>query len=352
MNKIIKCAAVGLCSIFLGTILSQPIPAITFSQYNSYTIAKIHPKKLSVYVQPNKNSTIYTTVYQNQQIECVNYENDWLTLAFQDGFFGFIDAYQAELKTYYDYSQQTSTYQQIVYEFQQDNYINQSYQPIVNYEQNQDNYELIKSVEYIETEQQEYNEYEYSQQQEQILNTFSDELINQQQQIVDYNEQLSQQTIDQNNYYQQKEEQQIIEEQNFIDDQIYYEQYEEQQIEINVQNGNNDIVDYADQYIGNPYSYGGNSLTDGIDCSHFVWQVLTNTGHYSGGYAVSDDWANLGQGVNSLDEAVAGDVIVYSGHVAIYDGEGGIVEAKGQEYGITHDRSANHGDIIAIRHFD
>ena len=52
---------------------------------------------------------------------------------------------------------------------------------------------------------------------------------------------------------------------------------------------------------------------------------------------------NLGDQVDSLDNAVAGDVIVYPGHVAIYDGEGGIVEAKGSEWGITHDRSADSG---------
>ena len=40
------------------------------------------------------------------------------------------------------------------------------------------------------------------------------------------------------------------------------------------------IVAYADQFVGNPYVWGGNSLTNGIDCSHFVYQVLKNTGAY------------------------------------------------------------------------
>jgi cell wall-associated NlpC family hydrolase len=115
---------------------------------------------------------------------------------------------------------------------------------------------------------------------------------------------------------------------------------------------NSDIVDYANQFIGNPYVYGGNSLTDGIDCSHFVYQVLTNTGHYNGGYATSDGWVSLGSEVSSLDEAVAGDVIVYPGHVAFYDGAGGLIEAQGSSTGITSGRPANHGTILAIRHFD
>lgn len=111
------------------------------------------------------------------------------------------------------------------------------------------------------------------------------------------------------------------------------------------------IVAYADQFVGNPYVWGGNSLYNGIDCSHFVWQVLKNCGVYSGGYTTSAGWRSLGSPVSSLAEAQAGDVICYSGHVAIYDGAGGIVEAKGSRWGITHDRSATHGTILAIRRF-
>ena len=111
------------------------------------------------------------------------------------------------------------------------------------------------------------------------------------------------------------------------------------------------IVAYACQFIGNPYVWGGNSLTHGIDCSHFVWQVLRNCGVYSGGYMTSGYWATAGRPVGSLAEAQAGDVIVYSGHVAIYDGNGMIVEAKGAAWGITHDRRADCRGIVAIRRF-
>lgn len=112
-----------------------------------------------------------------------------------------------------------------------------------------------------------------------------------------------------------------------------------------------EIVAYADQFVGNPYVWGGNSLTNGIDCSHFVYQVLKNCGVYSGGYVTSSGWRTKGRAVSSLSEAKAGDVLCYSGHVAIYDGHGGIVEAKGAKWGITHDRSANYKTILAIRRF-
>ena len=111
------------------------------------------------------------------------------------------------------------------------------------------------------------------------------------------------------------------------------------------------IVSYAEQFVGNPYVWGGSSLTNGVDCSHFVWLVLRDTIGYSGGYTTSGNWASRGTAVASLAQAQAGDIIVYSGHVAIYDGNGGIVEAKGSAYGITRDRSADHAPIVAIRRF-
>lgn len=114
---------------------------------------------------------------------------------------------------------------------------------------------------------------------------------------------------------------------------------------------NSEVVNYAMNYLGNPYVYGGNSLTDGIDCSHFVTQVLTNTGHYSGGYRTSGDWATAGEPV-TRDNVQPGDIIVYGGHVAIYVDSNHIVHAKGKDYGIVVtecDPFAYHNGATAIR---
>ena len=111
------------------------------------------------------------------------------------------------------------------------------------------------------------------------------------------------------------------------------------------------IVEYADQFIGCPYVWGGNSLTNGCDCSHFVHLVLLHCGAYSGGYMTSGYWPFAGQPVNSLAEARAGDIICYSGHVGIYDGAGLIVEARGSAFGIVHNRPATCKPIVAIRRF-
>ena len=111
------------------------------------------------------------------------------------------------------------------------------------------------------------------------------------------------------------------------------------------------IVSYAKRFVGNPYVYGGNSLTKGIDCSHFVYQVLKNCGVYNGGYITSAAWRTKGTKVSSLSKAQAGDIICYDGHVAIYDGNGMIVEALGKKHGICYKRRATSDKILAIRRF-
>ncbi len=109
-----------------------------------------------------------------------------------------------------------------------------------------------------------------------------------------------------------------------------------------------DIISYANSFVGGKYSWGGSSKETGYDCSHFVTEVVSKYG-YSGGYRTSGEWASAGSSVSSLSEAKAGDVIVYSGHVAIYDGNGGIIEAQSTKAGITNTRKADSSKIVAIR---
>ncbi|MCI9217822.1 C40 family peptidase [Lachnospiraceae bacterium 42-17] len=91
------------------------------------------------------------------------------------------------------------------------------------------------------------------------------------------------------------------------------------------------VVDYACQFIGNPYVWGGTSLTDGADCSGFVQSVFANFGISLP--RTTWDQENVGIGV-SYEEALPGDLILYEGHVGIYMGNGQIVNAMNESDGI------------------
>lgn len=106
-----------------------------------------------------------------------------------------------------------------------------------------------------------------------------------------------------------------------------------------------DVIAYATQFIGNPYVWGGTSLTNGADCSGFVMSVYAHFG-YSLPHS-AEMMAGCGRGV-SYSEAQPGDLICYSGHVALYMGGGQIVGAQSTRSGITT-QTATYRTIIAVR---
>ena len=104
-------------------------------------------------------------------------------------------------------------------------------------------------------------------------------------------------------------------------------------------------VDYAMQFVGNPYVWGGTSLTNGADCSGFVQSVYANFGVSMP--RTSSAMRSAGTEV-SYSEAVPGDVICYEGHVGIYIGNGQIVNAIDEAHGIGVS-SATYTNIITVR---
>lgn len=106
------------------------------------------------------------------------------------------------------------------------------------------------------------------------------------------------------------------------------------------------VAEYALQFVGNPYVYGGTSLTNGADCSGFVMSVYANFG-VSLPHSSSSD-RSQGYAVDGLANAQPGDIICYSGHVALYIGNGQIVHASNKRTGIIVS-DANYRSILAIR---
>lgn len=107
------------------------------------------------------------------------------------------------------------------------------------------------------------------------------------------------------------------------------------------------VVEYAKKFLGNPYRWGGTSLTHGADCSGFVMSIYKHFGkslpHSS--YALR----SVGRKVNGLKNAKPGDIICYNGHVAIYMGNNKVIHASNRKDGIKITNKANYRRIVAIR---
>lgn len=109
-----------------------------------------------------------------------------------------------------------------------------------------------------------------------------------------------------------------------------------------------EVVEYALKFVGNPYVYGGSSLTHGTDCSGFIMSVYKHFGKslpHS-----SDSQAKVGKHVPIKKSALKeGDIICYSGHVAMYIGNGKIIHASNRKDGIKISNNWNYRKVVAVR---
>lgn len=106
------------------------------------------------------------------------------------------------------------------------------------------------------------------------------------------------------------------------------------------------VVKYAKKFVGNPYKYGGTSLTKGTDCSGFTQSVYK---HF--GYSIprtSSSQRSAGKKV-SWSKKQKGDIICYDGHVAIYIGSNKIVHASNKKDGIKITSPANYRKVLSVR---
>ena len=108
------------------------------------------------------------------------------------------------------------------------------------------------------------------------------------------------------------------------------------------------VIAYAKRFLGNPYVYGGSSLTHGTDCSGFVMSIYKHFGislpHSS--YALRSVGRKVSGGIKN---AKPGDIICYSGHVALYMGNNKVIHASNPSSGIKITNNASYRKIVAIR---
>ena len=144
--------------------------------------------------------------------------------------------------------------------------------------------------------------------------------------------------ITENNIQEQSIEKQVVElsasdEVNITNDNIVEEEVNNNYAEGTEEISGQDVIDYALQFVGNDYVYGGTSLTNGTDCSGFTQKIYSNFGVQIP--RTSYEQIHVGENIGiDLENALPGDLLCFNGHVGIYMGNGQMVHADNVRNGI------------------
>ena len=241
--------------------------SLTTPIYADYVTAYIWPKELEVHAEPNKDSRTFDKVYGGQEIEVVEKKGDWAKVCITLDSYGWINAYDFE---YHVYDSNES------YNNGDDSLYNYSYSD--DYDDNYD-YSYYYNKDEDIPEEAYYDSSYYYDEDEEVPEVY---------------------------YYYDEE----------VDETVYYYEEEDEETGETVRHTTttsgdttgSSIVKYAQQFVGNPYVWGGESLTNGADCSGFTQAVFSDMGIDIGRTAAEQ--AEGGEEVD-LDDIQAGDILYY-----------------------------------------
>ena len=318
------------------------------SQQAAYKTAYVWPEVLIVRAEPREDSREIDRLYAGQEIEVVGKEGNWAKVCITLDSYGYVNEYYIDYRTYYGTAESLEepvetfesqqSYQEETYEDYGATYdeVTQSgdeYNQEDPWEQNAAYYyseEAYEDYTGIKDSYKEDYSYDYSEEDYSYDNAYNDYSNDYSEEDYSYEEDYSNDYTDDYSY-----------EEDYTDDTSndYTDDYSADNETSNYSSSGDGsyLSQYAQQYIGNPYVWGGTSLETGADCSGFTLAVLGANGIAVNGRTAADQ-AQGGTQI-SLDEAEAGDLIYYDNgsgvyHIAIYNGDGTVTHSSSSTTGV------------------
>lgn len=309
--------------------------ADSIAEETAYNVATVYPEALTVRAAASEDSEAIGTVYANDEIDVISYDGDWMYV-WVDGIVGYISAYYVDYNTYYPVAE---TLDEEQYR------LDQEWQEYLDAQR----VESTAPADYVapdETYDWWYQSDGYYEDYED--NTTDDYVWDDELGEYVYDASDAEYVEDTSDTYDDY----VEESYDNISDETYYDADTGEYV-TPTSGGGQFLVDCAIQYVGNPYVWGGTSLTNGTDCSGFTQSVLAANGIYIPRTAAEQ--AVSGTQV-SLDDIQAGDLLFYDSgngidHVSMYMGNGQVVHASNPNAGITISDYSYRTPVSASRYW-
>jgi cell wall-associated NlpC family hydrolase len=334
----------------------------------AYHVAVVHPDDLNVRTSPSEDTDVIDVAHAKDELEVVAYDNDWMKVALGDDVYGYINAYYVDYKTYYPQAETLEEEQarleaEAAQREAEAAWAEAAEEAAFETEWTESSYENETEAAWEDSSEASGSEtepvYTESAAAENTSGwtetgaensgetyedtgsdwTASDVTSDQTDAVYTETEAVSDQT-------------EPTDTESGASDQTVETEAPVQESASTDSSLGQQIADYAVQFVGNPYVWGGTSLTSGADCSGFTQSVFANFGISLARVAADQSYGGTSV---SLDSLQPGDLLFYSSsgsidHVAIYIGSGMIVHAANSRTGITTS-SYNYSTPVAARRY-
>ena len=317
------------------------------AQKAAYNVAMVHPTDLNIRSDANEDSEVLATAHEKDELEVVAWDGDWMKVALGGDVYGYVNAYYVDYKTYYPTAE-------TIEEEQARLSAEQEAAEAADYEVSDDTAETLPEETYEEptvNDSSDTEEASYPDDSDETTWTeapATDETV------------WTEAPAETEAPYTEAPETEAPYTEAPETEAPYTEAPETEapyteapETEAPSTSGvGQQIADFAVQYVGNPYVWGGTSLTEGADCSGFVQTVFANFGLYLSRTAESQSYGGTSI---SLDNLQPGDLLFYNStgsidHVAIYIGGGQIVHAANSRSGIIISNAYYQTPVCARRY--
>ena len=325
--------------------------AETIAEQAAYRVAEVYPDQLNVRTEPSEDSDVVTTASKDQELEVVAWDGDWMKVALGDDVYGYINAYYVGYNVYYP---QAETLEEEQARLAAEQQAAESWDDSeVETRAEETGYEETEAPSYEEPgyEETEAPGYEEPGNEETEAPSY-EEPSNEETEAPSYEEPGNEETEAPSYEEPGYEETEAPSYEEPGNEETEAPGYEETEAPSTSGTGQQ-IADYAVQFVGNPYVWGGTSLTNGADCSGFAMSVFANFGIGLSRTAESQSYGGTSVDFGSLQP---GDLIFYNStgsidHVAIYIGGGQIVHAANSRKGIIISDAYYQSPVCARRYW-